>query len=102
LRGHALAVAWNRSRHRGRRDCRCGGGRRTSTGGPHVHAELGSTDDERRRCPRPTIQYKSGTRAYIESQGYDIFADFGDQFSDLLGGFSDKTFKMPNPNYYLP
>ena len=22
--------------------------------------------------------------------------------SDLLGGFSDKTFKMPNPNYYLP
>jgi predicted secreted acid phosphatase len=50
----------------------------------------------------PTIQYKSGTRAYIESQGYDIVANFGDQFSDLLGGFSDKTFKMPNPNYYLP
>jgi predicted secreted acid phosphatase len=49
-----------------------------------------------------TIQYKSGTRAYIESQGYDIVANFGDQFSDLLGGFSDKTFKMPNPNYYLP
>ena len=50
----------------------------------------------------PTIQYKSGTRAYIESKGYDIVADIGDQFSDLLGGFSDKTFKMPNPNYYLP
>ena len=50
----------------------------------------------------PTIQYKSGTRAYIESQGYDIVADFGDQFSDLEGGFADKTFKMPNPNYYLP
>jgi predicted secreted acid phosphatase len=50
----------------------------------------------------PTIQYKSGTRAYIESQGYDIVGDFGDQFSDLLGGFADKTFKMPNPNYYLP
>jgi predicted secreted acid phosphatase len=50
----------------------------------------------------PTIQYKSGTRAYIESQGYDIVGNFGDQFSDLLGGFSDKTFKMPNPNYYLP
>jgi predicted secreted acid phosphatase len=49
-----------------------------------------------------TIPYKSGTRAYIESQGYDIVADFGDQFSDLLGGFADKTFKMPNPNYYLP
>jgi predicted secreted acid phosphatase len=50
----------------------------------------------------PTIQYKSGTRAYIESQGYDIVANFGDQFSDLLGDFADKTFKMPNPNYYLP
>jgi predicted secreted acid phosphatase len=50
----------------------------------------------------PTIQYKSGTRAYIESQGYDIVANFGDQWSDLLGGFADKTFKMPNPNYYLP
>ena len=50
----------------------------------------------------PTIQYKSGTRAYIESQGYDIVADFGDQFSDLPGGHADKTFKMPNPNYYLP
>jgi predicted secreted acid phosphatase len=50
----------------------------------------------------PTIQYKSGTRAYIESQGYDIVANFGDQFSDLEGGFADKTFKMPNPNYFLP
>jgi predicted secreted acid phosphatase len=50
----------------------------------------------------PTIRYKSGTRAYIESQGYDIVANFGDQFSDLEGGFADKTFKMPNPNYYLP
>jgi len=50
----------------------------------------------------PTIQYKSGTRAYIESKGYDIVANFGDQFSDLLNGFADKTFKMPNPNYYLP
>ena len=49
-----------------------------------------------------TIQYKSGTRAYIESQGYDIVANFGDQFSDLEGGYADKTFKMPNPNYYLP
>ncbi len=50
----------------------------------------------------PTIQYKSGTRAYIESLGYKIVADFGDQFSDLKGGFADKTFKLPNPNYFLP
>jgi len=25
-----------------------------------------------------------------------------DQFSDLDGGFADKTFKLPNPNYFLP
>ena len=49
-----------------------------------------------------TIPYKSGTRAYIESLGYDIVGNFGDQFSDLEGGYADKTFKLPNPNYYLP
>jgi predicted secreted acid phosphatase len=62
--------------------------------GPFIHATPAVS------CP--TIQYKSGTRAYIESQGYNIVADFGDQFSDLEGGFADRVFKMPNPNYYLP
>ena len=50
----------------------------------------------------PTIQYKSGVRAHIESLGYEIVGNFGDQFSDLEGGFADKTFKLPNPNYFLP
>ena len=49
-----------------------------------------------------TAHYKTATRAHIESLGYDIVANFGDQFSDLVGGFADKTFKMPNPNYFLP
>jgi predicted secreted acid phosphatase len=49
-----------------------------------------------------TIHYKSATRAHIESLGYEIVANFGDQFSDLEGGFADRTFKLPNPNYYLP
>ena len=49
-----------------------------------------------------TIHYKSATRAHIESLGYDIVGNFGDQFSDLEGGFADKTFKLPNPNYFLP
>jgi len=63
--------------------------------GPFIHASPAAS------CP--TIQYKSGTRAYIQDTlGYDIVADFGDQFSDLLGGYADRTFKMPNPNYYLP
>ena len=49
-----------------------------------------------------TTQYKSLTRQHIESLGYDIVANFGDQFSDLNGGFADKTFKLPNPMYFLP
>ena len=49
-----------------------------------------------------TVHYKSATRAHIESLGYDIVANFGDQFSDLKGGYADRTFKLPNPNYFLP
>jgi hypothetical protein len=51
---------------------------------------------------RTTIHYKSATRAHSESMGYDIVANFGDQFSDLKGGHADRTFKLPNPNYFLP
>jgi hypothetical protein len=49
-----------------------------------------------------TVHYKSATRAHIESLGYDIVANFGDQYSDLEGGHADRTFKLPNPNYFLP
>ncbi|WP_052434031.1 HAD family acid phosphatase [Streptacidiphilus melanogenes] len=49
-----------------------------------------------------TTQYKSGTRAYLASQGWDITANFGDQYSDLNGGYSEQTYKLPNPMYYLP
>ena len=49
-----------------------------------------------------TIQYKSLTRQHIEDEGYEIVANFGDQYSDLIGGYADRTFKLPNPNYYLP
>jgi hypothetical protein len=53
--------------------------------------------------PCTTTEYKSLTRKHIEQDlGYDIVANFGDQFSDLNGGFADRTFKMPNPMYYLP
>ena len=50
-----------------------------------------------------TIEYKSGTRAHIENDlGYSIVADFGDQYSDLLGGHAGHKVKIPNPMYYLP
>ena len=49
-----------------------------------------------------TTQYKSLTRAHIESLGYDIVGNFGDQPSDLAGGYANQTYKIPNPMYYLP
>jgi hypothetical protein len=49
-----------------------------------------------------TIQYKSLTREHIASLGFPILADVGDQFSDLKGGFSGRTVKMPNPMYFIP
>lgn len=50
-----------------------------------------------------TIEYKSQTRKHIEEdRNFRIVANFGDQFSDLLGGYADKAVKLPNPTYYLP
>lgn len=50
-----------------------------------------------------TIEYKSGTREYLETQrGLDVVANLGDQFSDLHGGYADAKYKLPNPTYYLP
>lgn len=48
-----------------------------------------------------TVQYKSGTRKHIESLGYEVIANFGDQYSDLEGGYADKTYKLPNPTYFV-
>jgi len=48
------------------------------------------------------IPFKTQTRANITQQGYTIIASIGDQDSDLKGGYAEKTFKLPNPYYYLP
>lgn len=48
-----------------------------------------------------TIPYKSGKRAGIEAEGYDIVANLGDQESDLAGGHADRAFKLPNPFYFI-
>ncbi|MFI1735987.1 HAD family acid phosphatase [Streptomyces acidicola] len=49
-----------------------------------------------------TVQYKSGTRQHIEKDlGYEIIANFGDQYSDLDGGHAARTYKLPNPTYFV-
>jgi hypothetical protein len=49
-----------------------------------------------------TLAFKSGARAKIESDGYTIIANIGDQESDLGGGHAEKAFKLPNPFYFIP
>ncbi len=49
-----------------------------------------------------TVAYKTGAREDIESQGYKIIANIGDQYSDLAGGHAASAFKLANPFYFLP
>ncbi len=42
-----------------------------------------------------------GVKVYLLT-GATILANFGDQFSDLEGGYAEFPVKLPNPTYYLP
>ncbi|PWU10458.1 MAG: acid phosphatase [Verrucomicrobia bacterium] len=46
--------------------------------------------------------FKTDARRQIEEKGFKIIANVGDQQSDLTGGYSERTFKVPNPFYYTP
>ncbi len=46
--------------------------------------------------------FKAPARKKIAEQGYTIILDMGDQESDLAGGYAQRTFKLPNPFYYVP
>lgn len=48
------------------------------------------------------FEFKSRRRAGIAAQGYTITASIGDQWSDLDGGYAERTFKLPNPFYFIP
>lgn len=45
--------------------------------------------------------YKTAARQEVEKDGYAIIANIGDQMSDLAGGSSECTFKLPNPFYLI-
>jgi acid phosphatase len=46
--------------------------------------------------------FKSPQRAAIETEGYAIVANIGDQPSDLVGGHAEQTFLLPDPFYRIP
>ncbi|CAM8889023.1 unnamed protein product [Rhodiola kirilowii] len=46
--------------------------------------------------------YKSGVRKKLIEEGYRIWGNVGDQWSDLQGDFvGNRTFKLPNPMYFV-
>jgi acid phosphatase len=46
--------------------------------------------------------FKAPERKKIADRGYTIVLSMGDQQSDLSGGYAERTFKLPNPVYFLP
>ncbi|KAH7557367.1 hypothetical protein ACOSQ2_027335 [Xanthoceras sorbifolium] len=47
--------------------------------------------------------FKSEKRSEMIKEGYRIHGNSGDQWSDLLGfSMSNRSFKLPNPMYYIP
>jgi acid phosphatase len=46
--------------------------------------------------------FKAPERKKIADRGYTILLTMGDQQSDLNGGYAERTFKLPNPVYFLP
>jgi acid phosphatase len=43
--------------------------------------------------------FKTAERKRLTTEGRTIIANLGDQESDLVGGFSERVFKLPNPFY---
>lgn len=60
---------------------------------------LRGSDDEGKKA----TEYKSEKRAELVKQGYTIQGSSGDQWSDLIGfAIAKRSFKLPNPMYYIP
>jgi len=45
------------------------------------------------------INFKQNIRKFIDNSNYDIVLNIGDQSTDLIGEYADKTIKLPNPCY---
>jgi len=51
---------------------------------------------------RSAVDFKAVERKKITEQGYVIAVNVGDQMSDLDGGYAERTYKLPNPFYFVP
>ncbi|KAK2406248.1 acid phosphatase [Trifolium repens] len=51
---------------------------------------------------KTAVTYKSSERKKLEEEGYRIIGNIGDQWSDILGtNIGNRTFKLPDPLYYI-
>lgn len=51
---------------------------------------------------KTAVVYKSAERKKLEEEGYKIIGNIGDQWSDILGtNTGNRTFKLPDPMYYI-
>ena len=48
------------------------------------------------------VEFKAAERKKLVDQGYTIIVNVGDQMSDLDGGHAERTYKLPNPFYFVP
>jgi acid phosphatase len=51
---------------------------------------------------KSAADFKALERRKLTEEGYTILLSIGDQQSDLSGGYAERTFKLPNPVYFLP
>ncbi len=51
---------------------------------------------------KSAADFKAPERRKLTEEGYTILLSIGDQQSDLSGGYAERTFKLPNPVYFLP
>jgi len=51
---------------------------------------------------RSAVDFKAPARKKLVDEGYTIIVNVGDQMSDLDGGFAERTYKLPNPFYFVP
>jgi acid phosphatase len=51
---------------------------------------------------KSAVEFKAPERRRLVDQGYTIIVNIGDQMSDLEGGHAERTYKLPNPFYFVP
>jgi hypothetical protein len=101
----SLSFAWSRKRAAGVEVIFITGRRESDRSGSEKNLRAAGFGDYAALWLKPnganssTEQFKTETRRRIEAEGRTIIANVGDQASDLVGGFSERTYKVPGPFY---